>query len=102
MQRMSFDDFSKKIQEVTSLMSDDDKLVFYDELLETGSACVSERAIEYTFTIVEGFDYDVNIFSLDEIEKHTSETIDDIDFIIGMDDDELFDELDNQSDGESK
>lgn len=100
MDKMSFDDFSKKVQEVTSSMTEDDRLEFYDQLLETGSACVSEREIEYTFSIVDGFEYDVNIFSLDELEKASQETIDDIDFIIGMDDDELFDELDDQPDGE--
>ena len=75
---MSFDDFSKKVQEVTSLMSDDDKLEFYDQLLDTGSACVSERVIEYTFSIVDGFEYDVNIFSLEELEKESQETIDEL------------------------
>lgn len=99
MQKNSFDDFSKKVQEVTSSMSDDDKLEFYEELLETGSACVSERLVEYTFSIVDGFEYDVHTFSLDELEKESQEMIDDIDFIISMDDDEIFDELD-QLDGE--
>lgn len=90
----------KKCEKVTSSMTEDDRLEFYDQLIETGSACVSERAIEYTFSIVDGFEYDVNIFSLEELEKASQETIDDIDFIIGMDDDELFDELDDQPDGE--
>lgn len=92
MQKMSFDDFSKKVQEVTSSMSDDDKLEFYDELLDTGSACVSERVIEYTFSIVDGFEYDVNIFSLEELEKASQETIDDIDDILNLR--ELEDDID--------
>lgn len=58
MDKISYDEFKEAIQMITSLMSDDDKFEFYQELLETGSACVSERTIEHNFAIINGLHYE--------------------------------------------
>ncbi|MCU0104716.1 hypothetical protein N7603_03505 [Acholeplasma vituli] len=63
MNKMSYDEFKKVLQMVTSHMSDDDKFEFYQELLDTGSACVSERTIEHNFAIINGLHYEEVIFT---------------------------------------
>lgn len=75
MQKTGFHDFSNKVQEVTSSMSDDDKLEFYEELLETGSKEIDDNFLVHTFSIVNGFEHDCS-FSEKYNPSDQHETID--------------------------
>ena len=95
MQKISFDDFKEALQNVTSSLSDDDKLEFYEELLDTGSACITNANTEHNFSIHDGFVYEAITFDStlnDDDILNFRELEDDIDYIIGMDD--------NNQDGE--
>lgn len=59
MNKISFDDFTEALQKVTSKLDDDDKLEFYEELLDTGSACVTTKTKEHNFSIHDGFEYEL-------------------------------------------
>lgn len=102
--QLSVDVFFNRIKDAISKLDDSDKIEFYEELLGTGSATVPiNKNLEFNFKI-EYYDWECIEVQTESITDNDllehQETIDDIDFIIGMDDDELFDELDNQSDGE--
>lgn len=102
--KLPVDVFFNRIKDATFNLEDSEKIEFYEELLETGSATVSiNNNLEFNFKI-ESFDWECIEVQTESITDNDllehQETIDDIDFIIGMDDDEIFDELDNQSDGE--
>lgn len=57
--KVTFDDFTEALQKVTSNMTDEQKLEFYTEILETGSAFIGNRNMEITFSIVDGLNYDL-------------------------------------------
>ena len=71
MDKISFDDFTEALHKVTASMDDDDKLEFYEELLDTGSASVSTRTIEHNFSIHDGFIYE--LIDLKEQKKNAEE-----------------------------
>ncbi|MDG0888773.1 hypothetical protein [Paracholeplasma manati] len=106
MNKVSFDDFTEALQKVTSNMTDEQKLEFYTDILETGSSSVGNRTIDITFSIVEGLSYDLNS-STGKIEEITQEdlqelenTIDEInDMDFTEDDDPIdFQKLELESD----
>lgn len=102
MNKVSFDDFTEALQKVTSNMTDEQKLEFYEAILETGSSWVGNRTMDITFSIVEGLCYDLNS-STGEIEEITQEdleelenTIDEINAMDFTEDDVDFDDYDGE------
>lgn len=114
--------FYKKLQSVIGEFSADDKLEFYEELLETGTACHSTREVEHTFSIID-LSYEktkidnhlVNVFAgaitglafIDEIEKNPKLNFkdEDIDEIVNsnIDDDPIdFKKLELEADNLGK
>jgi hypothetical protein len=93
MNKVSFDDFTKKLQEVTSDLIEDEKFDFYTELLETGSNQLGNGYEVIIFSIVNGLEYEIrkieeiNQEDLQEIEN-TIDEINDMDF---TDDDDPID-----------
>jgi len=87
MNKVTFDEFSEKLIEVTSSMCDDEKLDLYEELLETGSTETGDNFLKHTFSIVNGFEHDcIFLEKYDRSDQH--ETIDEIDAIVNSDVDE--------------
>lgn len=93
--------FFEWIKITTAKLDDSEKVEFYEELLETGSASIEiNDESELDLAIGNSFEIEIIYNTPKASDEETQETIDDIDYIIGMDDDELFDELDDQPDGE--
>lgn len=102
MNKVSFDDFTEALQKVTSNMTDEQKLEFYTDILETGSSFVGNRTMEITFSIVDGLSYDLNSSSgsIEEITQQDLEDlqndIDEINSIDFTEDDVDFDDYDGE------
>ena len=85
-------------------MTDEQKLEFYTEILETGSAFVGNRNMEITFSIVDGLSYDLisSTGMIQEIsQKDLEELENDIDEINDMnftEDDIDFNKYDDEGD----
>lgn len=77
MNKVTFDEFTEAIQKVTSNMTDEQKLEFYTDILETGSSFVGNRNMEITFSIVEGLSYDLNS-STGKIEEISQEDLENL------------------------
>lgn len=85
MPKVTFDVFTEAIQKVVSLMSDDDKLEFYEELLETGSASAATRTVEHNFGIVDGLEYEQVVCESNPSLDDMKDLENDIDEIINTD-----------------
>jgi hypothetical protein len=96
--------FFEAIKQATAHLDDSEKIEFYEELLETGSASVvSKDNIEFDFNI-ENRQYEIGCIGnpnekQDAVE--TQELFDDIDYIITNDEEEFINNLDEErSEGE--
>lgn len=97
--------FFEAIKQATAHLDDSEKIEFYEELLETGSASVvSKDNIEFDFNI-ENRQYEIGCMgnpNEKQDAEETQELFDDIDYIIGMDDEALDNEMidEERSEGE--
>lgn len=96
--------FFEAIKQATAHLDDSEKIEFYEELLETGSASVvSKDNIEFDFNI-ENRQYEIGCMgnpNEKQDAEETQELFDDIDYIITNDEEEFINNLDEErSEGE--
>lgn len=94
--KLPVDVFFNRIKDATFNLEDSEKIEFYEELLETGSATVSiNNNLEFNFKI-ESFDWEVvetEQIDIDDI-LNLRELEDDIDYIIDQDGNDIIEQED--------